>query len=70
MKVVFCKDDFCLKILLKVVFPKDDFNQPIFQININRDMFGQKTKKIRRRSFFWKIWPTLLYVKLKPMWEY
>ena len=45
MKVVFYKDDFRLKILLKVVFPKDNY-QPIFQININRDMFGQKTIKM------------------------
>jgi hypothetical protein len=57
VKVVFCKDDFRLKILLKVVFPKDDFQSVIFQININRDMFGQKTIK---NTFFGKFGLRLL----------
>jgi hypothetical protein len=47
VKVVFSKDDFHLKILLKIVFPKDDFQSAyFFKLTSIEICLAEKIKKM------------------------
>ena len=69
VKVVFCKDDFHLKFLLKIIFSKDDFqlsssckcknnqNLSLRKTIFNRLILGYVWPKNYKTCIFWQIWP-------------